>query len=229
MRKAVFLLVVVNLSMISFGQVGTWNASVSIGYVIGGPSQAIKYKMEKEGYDANVENWLFGGYTQYPKAYKDPAIMARVYYRKSLNTSLFLEVGQTMNTEVKGYKGGGGYGGFAGIKYQVLQLAAGIQRHFNQKPSSIGIAASLNLLQYGGGAPYDDVSENKFLPGLLISGRLPMGPQKKLIGLDLVYDLNILPSVEMEPVSSNYFLSYETGKVNMIHGSIGLALAFHAK
>jgi hypothetical protein len=56
MRKAVFLLVVVNLSILSYCQVGSWHASFSIGYVIGGPAQMIKNRMKREGYDALVEN-----------------------------------------------------------------------------------------------------------------------------------------------------------------------------
>jgi hypothetical protein len=131
-----------------------------------------------------------------------------------------------MNTEVKGFKASGG---FASVQYQVLQLAAGVQYHFRGKASSIGIAPSINILKYGAPEPYEDAVKNKFLPGLLVSGNLPMGRQKKRVGLDFIYDLNLLPPVKMEPVHSAYFSSFDAGRVNMIHGSVGLAVTIRTK
>ncbi|MBD0297117.1 MAG: hypothetical protein ICV84_18280 [Flavisolibacter sp.] len=69
--------------------------------------------------------------------------------------------------------------------------------------------------------------------------RTPIGKEKRLVGIDLVFEGNLAPPARMKEIrertnSNPQFTSVLTqytsilkeSKVNMIHGMIGLALSF---
>ncbi|HWJ29272.1 MAG TPA: hypothetical protein VNS32_22220, partial [Flavisolibacter sp.] len=64
-----------------------------------------------------------------------------------------------------------------------------------------------------------------FIPGVSALLKVPFGREKKLVGVDLIIELNLATPAKIEGEEAP-LKTLELDKVNMIHGAVGLALSF---
>jgi hypothetical protein len=233
----------------AFAQPPKWYLSVSSGAGWGGPKGSIKSKFEKTGFN-NTSSFNIigiGGSTQYPVVYSGLPLLVRAGKRLKGAKSIFLIAGTSAAAEVSGYKKEGSFSGFIGgtlgthifIRYKVMQVTAGMEHTMPKSRLKLGYAPSAFLLRYSnvpGGL--ESKKTTSVVPGLALTGRLPLGKEKRRVGVELVADVNVAPSATIKEQyktmtddngSSKEVQVLSATKVSMVHGMAGLALTFRKK
>lgn len=232
----------------AFSQTPKWYLSVSTGAVWGGPKGAIKSKFENNGFNQtstfNFFGW--GGSTNYPIVSSGLPVLFKAGKKIKDNRSVYLMAGTSAAAEVSGFKNDGTNSGLFGslgthvhVRYKVLQVAVGMEYNLRKSRIKLGYAPGVFLLRYSHVPGMDKVKkETAVVPGLALTGRLPLGKEKRRIGMELVADINLAPPATIQEqyktsIDGN-FNSTEVQvlsptKVSMVHGMAGLALTYRHK
>jgi len=229
------MLILINLSC--FAQAKNWFVSFSATPTIGGPSASLKKQMIDQHFDqTSAFNFLgFEGTTTYPVVIKDGSLLLRAGAKLNDRRSIYFVVGQSTAGRVEGFKNEG-YSDFLGIfggsngqniavDYKVYQFTAGFLYSFPDTRSKIGFGPSFFLVDYSVTENYNrKQNETALSPGATFTARVPLGKEKKLFGVELVFEGNAAMPVKMkgEMEESNF----QPGTVNMFSANIGIAFCF---
>lgn len=240
MKKLSFVLLLI-ISLNSFGQASKWFVSFSTAPVFGGPAASLKKQMRTQGYDDNAESTfvIFGsGTTRYPRG-EALAVLARGGKRISENKSLYFVGGISGTANIEGFKAegysngifglfAGTYGKHVSVKYTSYQLTAGYQYSFQNTRAKLGVGPTVYLLHYRTDYNFSEKGKSQLsvTPGVSFMARIPLGREKKLFGIDLLFEGNMAPPVKMK---SNSAESFQPKNANMFSFSTGLAFSFRRK
>lgn len=220
------LFILVNLS--AFGQASDWFITLSSGYSMGGPLRSIKNQMIEQGYDDTYSYDFFGitGSTKYPRTAKGAYLLVRGGKKMTERKSLYFIAGQVDQGEVWGFKKKAnpdpyGYiiGDFPDVRFSLLQFSAGYQFHYTSTRAKLGLGPTIFILRqssYGRKVA-------SYAPGLTATARLPLGREKRLVGMELIMDANLGLPMKMKQTFTS---SFTPGKVNICSVNLGLAISF---
>jgi len=222
-------------SLAGLTQNNKWFISVSTGAYVGGPVTSIKKQMRDQGFDDVYEYNFFGfaGSSEYPSRIQDGGLMLLAGKKLDDKKAVYVVAGLVDKSTVSGFRSagtdysffliGGSYGDEPEIKYSLWQLSAGYM-YSSGKRSKLGIAPSVFILNYK--LP-DSSKHTGFMPGATFTGRFPLGKEKRLFGLDLILEVNLVPPVKMKEIKGG--TAFKTGSVNMVGGFVGLGYTFRRK
>ena len=233
----------------AFAQTTDWYVSVSIGPGWGGPQGSLKNKFEKTGFNQTSEFSFFGlgSNTSYPIVYRGVPVLVRAGKKLKGKKSIYVVAGTSAAAEVSGYKREGSFGGvIAGtfgthinMNYKVTQIAAGLENSMPKSRIKLGYAPGAFLLRYHNTPGVSNPKKTtSVVPGLALTGRLPLGREKNNVGVELVADINLAPPAtikEQYKMVGDNISGFSTvqalsaTKVNMVHGTAGLALTLRKK
>ncbi|HEX6334212.1 MAG TPA: hypothetical protein VFZ78_08285 [Flavisolibacter sp.] len=235
MKKLMTTLLIL-VSLASFAQNNKWFVSVSSNRNFGGPAASIKKQMNRQGFNHTSLATFFGITISedHPVINKSPNLMLHAGKRIDARKSVYIAAGIADISEVSGYKIEGNpsgfwlldgtYGNNPSVKTKLYQLSVGYL--FSEKRrAKWGVAPSLFVMDYTL-TNYDESDRHTaFTAGITGTARIPLGRERRLVGVDLITALNLVPPVKMKSgkADSRYF---SPGSVNMIFGSLGLALSF---
>jgi hypothetical protein len=224
------MFILVNLS--SFGQTADWNISITSGLNIGGPAGSLKKQMIDQGFDETSDYNFFGwtGTTDYPTKGKTPSLMFRVTKKVNPNRSLYFMAGLADQGNVTGFKNNGytdlwgilgsSDGPMPRVKYSIYQFMGGFMYASSKGGRKLGFGPSLNLFNYKVG---EGEKQTAFVPGATVTGRLPLGRERRAVGVELIADLNMAPPVTIKD-NNTAEGGFHPGKVSMFSLGFGLAL-----
>jgi hypothetical protein len=247
MKKAFFLLIMmVAVAGTAAAQGSKWFVSVVTGAPYGGPGVSMKKNFRRDGLDG-TESFhfllFFGGTTKYPINMWNPPLLLKFGKRLTEKRSWFAVAGLSSSGEAEGYKMHGELDGFfpifastsgthVTVKYQVLQFGAGYQYHYAKTRTKLSVAPSLFVYKYKNTRALQKQQYAAIRPGMAFSGRLPLGKEKKLFGVDVIADLNLVPPVKMKALSTETITdsgkittTLNSGSVNLVHGMLGFAFS----
>jgi len=235
--KKVFCLLLVIVNLNCFAQAKKWFISFSAAPTLGGPSSSIKKQFVNQGFDQTSSFNFLGieGSTHYPVVMKDAALLVRGGARLNDRRSIYFTVGQSAAATVEGFKNegysdflgifGGSYGQNISIDYNTYQFTAGYLYSFPNTRSKIGFGPSFFLFDYSITAGDNNKeSHTAVSPGATFTARLPLGKERKLFGVELVFEGNAAMPVKMEGEMEGS--SFQPGTVSMCSANIGLAFCF---
>jgi hypothetical protein len=237
MKKLLTILIIL-VSLNALGQkTSTWFFSVTGGASFGGPMPSLRNQVEQQGFNQMSQSEFFGlsFSTQFPKISRDGSIMFRAGMKISEFKSVYASGGISNGGQVRGFKGDGTYssfffiggtgGEYVDINYGVLQFSVGYQYSFPKTRTKFSVGPAAYILKYAINNTFSDqLNQSSVVPGVSTSLRVPLGKEKKLVGFDLMIEADLAPPAKMKNTSESS--SFQAGKVNMAHGSIGLALSF---
>jgi hypothetical protein len=223
-----------------------WFISLSTGPGFGGPKGSIYKNMEKSNLNQKSPGLDFFGLvfqgSQYPKKSSGIPTLVKVGKRLKEGKSIYLEAGVSNRGEIAGYQNIGDYGNTIPIDFKVFQFTAGYQYSFTNTRSKVGFGPSLFVFNYIDDYKHlDHQTYNSFIPGVSLMGRVPLGKEKRLIGVDLIMEVNLAPPARMKEIQkTNYSFSsignsvaytstLKESHVNMVHGMVGWALSIRSK
>lgn len=228
------MLVVINLNC--FAQAKKWFASFSTTPTIGGPSVSIKNQLVKQGFD-ETSSFNFLGWessTKYPIASKNISLLIRAGKKISDRKSIYFVAGRNAAGKVEGFKNegysffyvfGNSYGQRIDIDYNVYQFTTGYLYSFPNTTVKIGVGASVFAFNYGIVENYQNKEEHtSLMPGATFTTRMPLGKEKRLFGVELVFEGNIVPPVKMKNDLNE--TSFQAGNANLVSANVGLAFSF---
>lgn len=233
----------------SFAQNTQWYISFSPGAGWGGPNGSLKKEFEKRGYNqTSTSILLFMSFTSdYPQASSGVPVTVRGGVQLKPNLNLFAIAGTSTSGEVTGYKNtsneiasflgifGGSIGTYISIDYKVTQVALGLEHQMKGNRLKLGYAPAAFLLSYHNIHSASTAKNTAFVPGITLTGRLPLGKEKRTIGTELFADLNLAPpaTIKEQVYVADNGVDTKTvlpaTKVNMVHGMVGVALTIRKK
>jgi len=229
------ILVIINLNC--FAQPKNWFVSFSIDPAFGGPSASLKSQMKAQGYGDHAESTfnLFGsGSASYPRG-GSIALLASGGKKITDRKSIYFVAGISEKATIEGFHAQGWSDGFLGlfagtygqhvaISYTTYQLTAGYMYSFSNSRAKLGFGPSVYILSYGTSMDYHEKDNHtSIIPGASFTARLPFGKEKKLFGVELVFEGNMAPPIQMK---SDHTDGFQPKKANMFSGNIGLAFSF---
>jgi hypothetical protein len=236
MKKLFSLLLVVG-NLNCFAQANKWFVSFSAAPTIGGPSSSIKKQFVSQGFDQTSSFNFLGleGTTKYPVVMKDASLLIRGGAKLNDHRSIYFTVGQSAAGTVEGYKNegysdflgifGGSYGQTISIDYHTYQFTAGYMYSFPNTRSKVGFGPSFFLFDYAITENNNSKGSHTALsPGATFTARLPLGKERKLFGVELVFEGNAALPVKMK--SEMEGAGFQPGTVNMFSANIGIAFCF---
>lgn len=229
------MLVLVNLSC--FAQTNKWFVSFSLAPTFGGPSASIKSQMRAQGYGDQAQSTfvIFGsGNTSYPRG-GSVAYLLRGGKKINDHKSIYFVAGICEKAKVEGFHAqgwsdgffglfAGTYGKYVAVDYTTYQITTGYMYSFSNSRAKLGFGPSIYILQYSNTTDFSAKDNHSSLvPGASFTARLPLGKERKLFGIELVFEGNMAPSVKMESEKTDGF---QPKNANMFSGNIGLAFSF---
>ncbi len=247
MRKYLLVAAITVAASASQAQTPQWFVSASTGAGWGGPKSSIKKTLIKNNFNhTSYFSFLgWGGKTEYPIVYSGVPVLLKVGKKVKENKSVYLLGGIAGQNEVSGFRNegtgdflglfGGSLGTHVNINYKVYQLGAGFEHTLPNTKIKLGYGPALYMLSYV--YNFKDSRNNALVPGANFSGRVPLGKEKRKIGLELVADVNLAPPAKMKALHYTYNdgtadkteLLIPENKVSMVQGMAGLALTFRKK
>jgi len=229
------MLVIININC--FAQPNKWFVSFSAAPTIGGPSASLKKQIIEQGFNqTSTFNFLgLSGDTKYPLAKKDASILMRGGKKLNDRRSIYFVVGQVAAGSVEGFKNegysdffgifGGSYGQSIVINYNAYQLTAGYLYSFPNTRAKVGFGPSIFLFDYSITENYENrQSHTSVVPGATFTARLPLGKEKKVFGIELVFEGNAAVPAKMKNEMSQ--TGFHPGKANMFSANAGIAFRF---
>lgn len=234
----------------AWAQPADWYVAISAGAGWGGPKSSIKNKFEKTGFNQTGTSDFLGfvSHTTYPDVEMGVPVILRAGKRLKGSKSIFMLAGSSAASEVTGFKRqgydsflglfGGSYGQKVAIRYNITQLAVGIEHTIKNSRFKLGYAAAAYRLRYHNRYGVDAGKKTALVPGGVITGRVPLGKERRRVGIELMADINVAPRVTLkaqqlktQDVDGNFTVIHvmAPAKVNMVHGMAGLALTFRKK
>jgi hypothetical protein len=240
--KKLILSIFVLAGMNAFGQASKWFVSLTPSSAFGGPFASINNQMKKQGWgEASSFNFLgLTGTINYPVGEKNPGVLLRIGKRISDFKTVYMVAGISNSGYVGGFKNegytdllgifGGSIGDWATIHYKVLQFTGGYLYSFPKTRAQLGFGPSVFILNYNVTQTGRSGGEThaSFVPGATFTARLPLGKEKRLFGIDLIVEGSLAPPAKMK-VDDKSITAFDPGKVNMIHGTAGLAFCLRQK
>lgn len=229
------LLILINLDC--FAQTNNWFISFSVAPVFGGPAASLKSQLKAQGYGDDTESTfnIFGsGHTSYPRG-GSTSIMARGGKKITERRSIYFVAGICEKATIEGFDAQGWsdgiFGLFAGttgvhtsVKYSIYQLTTGYMYSFTGSRTKLGFGPSVYIFNYSKEDNYTNTgSHTAVVPGASFTTRIPLGKEKKVFGLELVFEGNMAPTVQMKSNNSDGF---QPKKANMFSCNAGLAFTF---
>lgn len=236
MKKLLSAMLVI-ISLDCFAQNNNWFVSFSSGPSFGGPCASIKSQMKAQGYDDDAESTFViwgSGHTSYPRG-SAVALLARGGKKITERKSIYFVAGLSQMATVEGFKSQGWSDGFFGLfagtygvkvsmDYSIYQLTAGYM-YSSRSRTKIGFGPSLYALNYKLSTNYSSKESNTALiPGASFTTRIPLGKEKKLVGLEFVIEGNMAPPIKMKTNNTDGF---QPKNANMFSINTGFALTFH--
>jgi len=233
--KKFFLLILVVVNINCFAQANKWFVSLSTSATIGGPSASLKRQMIDQHFDQTSESsfFIFSFSTDYPIVTKDAAILLRGGLKLDDRKGLYFVAGQCAKGSVEGFKNegysdvwlfGSSYGQNIKIDYEAYQFTGGYQYTFVHSKSKVGFGPSLFLLHYSVLENYSNKqSYSPVTVGATCTARLPLGKEKKLFGVELVFETNVALPVKMKGEYEQ--TGFKAGSVNMCSANLGIAFS----
>jgi len=229
------MLIVFNLTC--FAQAKNWFVSFSATPTIGGPSASLKKQMVDQSFDQTSSYNFLGleGTTKYPVVTKDGSLLLRAGVKLNDRRSIYFVVGQSTAGRVEGFKNegysdflglfGGSYGENIAVDYKVYQFTAGFLYAFPHTRSKIGFGPSFFLVDYSV-TENDNSNQSETAPsaGATFTARVPLGKEKKLFGVELVFEGNAAMPVKMKGEMEE--TNFDPGTVKMFSANIGIAFCF---
>lgn len=184
--------------------------------------------MIAQGYGDTYSYDFFGitGSTKYPRSAKGAYLLVRGGKKMTERKSLYFIAGQVDQGEVWGFKKNTnpdpyGYiiGDFPDVRFSLLQFSAGYQFHYTSTRAKLGLGPTIFILRqssYGRKVA-------SYAPGLTATARLPLGREKRLVGMELIMDANLGLPMKMKQTFTS---SFTPGKVNICSVNLGLAISF---
>lgn len=228
------ILLIINLNV--FGQASKWFVSMSVTPTLSGPSVSLRKQIIQQGYDQTSTFNFFGltGSTNYPVVRKSPSVLFRGGKNIDHHRSIYFTAGIASRGEVEGFKNegysdfwgifGGSTGESVTIHYCTYQLTAGCMYSFKNTVVKLGLGPSLFLLNYKMRSNFQDLERhNAIVPGATFTAKVPLGRERKLVGMELVFEGNIAPPAAMQ---SNSASGFQPKRVNLASANIGLAISF---
>lgn len=229
------ILIVVNLNC--FGQASKWFVSVSATPTIGGPSTSIKHQMVVQGFDQTSDGNFLGWSwtTHYPKVSKSASVLLRGGKKMDNHRSIYFVAGLSAKGTVDGFRDqgyssffgiiSGSYGEMVSVDYNVYQLTAGYLYSFTNTRAKIGFGPSVFLLDYSVSENYTNKqNHSSVMPGASFTTRIPLGKEKKLFGVELVFEGSVAPPAKMKAQKTES--GFQVRNANLIHANAGLAFCF---
>ena len=234
----------------AFAQPANWYVSISTGVGLGGPKGSIKRAFEKSGFN-HTSNSSFLGWestTSYPDVEMGMPLMVRAGRKIKETKSIFIMAGRSTAARVMGFKNQG-YGSFFGlfsgsygqmvtIDYKITQLAFGLEHTVKNSRLKLGYAAAVYQLRYHNRHGLNTGKKTALVPGAAFTSRLPLGKEKRKVGVELVADINLAPRAKLaaqqisfvdNDFNTKIITVMPTTKVNMVHGTAGVALTFRKR
>jgi hypothetical protein len=241
------LLTAIIASFIATAQPAKWFVSVATGYTMGGPAASIKNNMRRCNLD-HISSFsalwgLFSGTTNYPESSRNLPLLLKAGKRLTDKRSLYLVVGISGTGSVEGFRKiafdeswddffSKSVGIHVHVEYKLYQISAGYQYSYPNTHAKIAVAPSLFLFRYQNTSASTLQRHTAVAPGVAFTSRLPLGKEKRLIGVDLLVELNLAPPVKMQALTTEYTYGDKTStatlqrsNVNLVHGMLGLALS----
>jgi hypothetical protein len=229
------MLLIVNLNC--FAQANKWFISFTAAPSLGGPAASLKQQMKAQGYGDQSESTfvIFGsGTTKYPRG-GAVAVLASGGKKITDKRSIYFVAGISEKARIEGFDAqgysdgifglfAGTYGNHVSVSYNIYQLTAGYMYSFSKSRTKLGFGPSIYLLTYGISRNFaPEEKHNSIVPGAAFNTRIPFGKERRLVGIDFVFNGNIAPSVKMK---SNYKEGFQPKNANMFSANAGLALSF---
>lgn len=218
----------------SFAQKAKWSISLSASPGIGGPKNSIVKTMQKQGFGETMSFNFFGlsGEVTNPNSERAGTYLLRASVRQKVNRSLFFIGGLSNQGTVSGYRSTSDdpqfpwTQSFPIVDYRIWQLSGGYQ--FDQRNSWLKFAIAPSLFFYNYGLKFKEQDrKTSLVPGINLSGRLPLGKGKRTFGLELFADGNIAPKAKMKELQeTSHSAPLKESKVNMMHATAGLLFTF---
>ncbi len=237
MHKLLFFLICL-ISLKSSAQTKKVFFSFAPGVTIGGPSISLKQQMIRQGYDQTSSYNFFGwqGTTKYPRIDKFASLLLRGGYLINDRKSIYFVAGLSMKGSVTGFKnegyadlwifGGGSIGPMPKVSYEVFQLTAGYLFASQNSRAKLGIGPSLYFLRY---SVNSEKSRLNVVPGVALTGRFPLGKEKRVFGMELIVETNLAPPAKMRSGGILNEKGFRPGKANMICMNVGLGFTIRTK
>lgn len=234
--KKFFSLILVIININCFAQANKWFVSLSTNATIGGPSASLRKQMHDQNFDQVEEGSFFGltFSTNYPVVTKYAAQLLRGGYKLNDRKGLYFVVGRSAKGSTEGFRSegyadywliGGSVGQHVKIDYSEYQLTAGYLYTFPNKRLKAGFGPSLFLLSYSTTENYNNKQNyTSLVPGATGTARIPLGKERKLFGVELVFEGNAAVPVKMKGDFKES--GFKPGNMNMFSANIGLAFSF---
>lgn len=239
MRKLLLCLPILT-AFITHAQKGTWNFSVGGGFGWGGPKTTFKKAMIETHFNHKQTGWF--GSSKHPRVH--PAFQVFVKGGKEVKEQLgFFASGGVTSGSVDGYNqqdyGGSGWfsssGAHVSVDYKVIQLTAGLEHVLPHSNITIGYGPALSVLTYTNAA-HNNEQYQSLVPGLSLSGAVPLFKKRGNFGVALVTGVNLSLPAQLKPLHHYYTKNgapeqvvFVPGmKATMTQGAIGLALIFRS-
>jgi hypothetical protein len=238
--KKFFSAIFIVISLNCFAQANKWFVSFTAAPSLGGPAASLKHQMKAQGYGDQSESSfvIFGsGTTKYPRG-GAVALLASGGKKIADRRSIYFVAGLSEKATIEGfdeqgYSNGlfglfaGSYGRHTSVSYTTYQFTAGYMYSFPNSRTKLGFGPSVYLLRYGISENFSPKEKHSsIVPGVAFNTRIPFGKQRKLIGLELVFNGNMAPPVKMKSGSKEGF---QPKNANMFSFNAGLALTVHNK
>lgn len=216
------------ISLTTPAQIAKWFITFSVGREVSGPYGSVKNSLTANGYNVTSPGFIFGP-VDYPYVTHGLSLSGMIGKQVNKKGSVYIMFGRAGKAEVSGYDGNN----INNIEYQVFQFTAGYQISLSNSGWKIGGGPSLFVLQSG--KNNHNWLENKLTdkhsaikPGLSFMGRVPLGNEKRLLGLELFGELNIAPRATFEDLNS-YNGRSESYNMSMVEALLGLSLSIRKK
>jgi hypothetical protein len=240
--KKLFTLIGLLSSAVLFGQTSKWFITVAAAPTMGGPSAGIKKNMQRSGFDHLTSYSFFGwtGSTQYPVVEKNPAVLVTVGKKVNEFKSLYITGGVAASGTVSGFRSYGSYdyllwsgemGNSVKIAYSLWQLSAGYQYRLPGTRAKLGFGPDLFVFRYC--EQEEEQNHAAILPGVSGQLRLPLGRERRRLGLELFLEAQVGPPARTRAYSKTYEADgrtyttvLEKGNASVTQLLAGLSFAF---
>jgi hypothetical protein len=219
-KMAALLLVITFIRPAGLAQ-PKWFFMLSGGVTVSGPGGTLEQKLKEDGFNTTSNSWSIfpASPVTYPHVFHKVPFFFTIGRRVTSKGSVLVMAGRSDAAEARGFTGNAGIS----IPYKIYQLTAAYQFNFSGSRLKLAAGPSAFHFTYGPSSP-SATEGGTWKPGLSFTGRVPMGKEKKTVGLELFLLLNLASRVNTEEMST-IGNKLTPGSLNMIHGVIGLSFA----
>src|SRR4051812_10143667 len=165
-----------------------WFFMMSGGVTVSGPGATLEQKLKEDGFNTSSNSWnIFGSSSiGYPHVFHKVPLLFSIGKRISSKGSVLLMAGRSDAGEARGFTESAGIS----IPYKIFQITAAYQINFSGSRFKLAAGPSAFHFSYGPSSP-SATAGSEWKPGLSFTGRVPMGNEKKMVGMELFLLLNL--------------------------------------